>query len=438
MLANSCVEHMRGIKSHSAELNGEDRYDVPTLIFGSVAEDLGKRGLKRRAAFDVAIATRPCESKTLDRTILLSPKPNYYPIYVVQPIGEKRDQLPRAFATIDGRMRDVCAPFATYTPLDKPLDRLDQLRQNEQKTPKLAGIKVWPARGEGWREAKLRPSHLDGERALQTTLKALDVGATFATKLRFHNLRPIELGALLWVLTFGKPEAWSNDQTISLRHRLGMGKPFGLGEITVRVKGVPFVVANDPRANKDWAVADLVNEFRKEMIRFNPNWESSQQVATLLRVADPSVGERANVAIRYDNAARASGRAFDYMEVKTGTGGWNDFATAKRRGNFLPPYFASVEDETSTARRPGPYPSGQVPGQGRGTSKLASMAQPTVIPAVPPAVAAFAPDMRVRVGAFTGTIVEVIADAKPPACRVKLDKSGKVVRYLTKLLTAIP
>jgi hypothetical protein len=34
--------------------------------------------------------------------------------------------------------------------------------------------------------------------------------------------------------------------------------------------------------------------------------------------------------------------------------------------------------------------------------------------------------------------VEVIADAKPPACRVKLDKSGKVVRYLTKLLTAIP
>jgi hypothetical protein len=320
---------------------GEDQSDLPSLIFGSASDDYGKRGLRRRASFDIARAVGEKgslpKSRDFDRAILLSPKPNYYPIYVVQPKGSKPDELPTWHKAVKGGARDALAPFATFTPLRGKIVPYQEQATRAHTLPKLAGVKIWPARGDGWRQAKLRPAHLENQRVLQTTLKTLDAGAKFKTALRFHNLRPVELGALLWTLTFAEPAAWSKDENIELRHRLGTGKPFGLGEIAIRIVDDLALRSNDLSNPKTWTIPDLIAEFEKEMTRFKSSWRQSHAILTLLAAADPRVGRRANVTIEKPDVSRTS-RAFDYMELKIGDDGWNDFAVAKKAGKFLPPY----------------------------------------------------------------------------------------------------
>lgn len=57
-----------------------------------------------------------------------------------------------------------------------------------------------------------------------TVISALKPGATFSGRIRFENLSDIELGALLFVLDL--PESYA--------HKIGMGKPLGLGSIKIQ------------------------------------------------------------------------------------------------------------------------------------------------------------------------------------------------------------
>ena len=59
-----------------------------------------------------------------------------------------------------------------------------------------------------------------------TRIIALNKGVVFKTKIKFRNLRPHELGALLWALTL----PGGGDRC---RHRIGMGKPYGMGVIHI-------------------------------------------------------------------------------------------------------------------------------------------------------------------------------------------------------------
>lgn len=59
-----------------------------------------------------------------------------------------------------------------------------------------------------------------------TKIKPLDVGSCFKGRIRFQNLSEVELGALLMVINL--PEG--------CHHRLGMGKPLGLGSVKINGK----------------------------------------------------------------------------------------------------------------------------------------------------------------------------------------------------------
>jgi CRISPR-associated protein (TIGR03986 family) len=59
-----------------------------------------------------------------------------------------------------------------------------------------------------------------------TLLKPINKGATFRGRIRFENLSKVELGALLFALHL--PEG--------LAHKLGMGKPLGLGSVKITPK----------------------------------------------------------------------------------------------------------------------------------------------------------------------------------------------------------
>lgn len=60
-----------------------------------------------------------------------------------------------------------------------------------------------------------------------TRIMPLRVGVSFSFKIRFENLRTEELGALWWALALpGEPGK-------TYRHKLGMGKPLGMGAVAI-------------------------------------------------------------------------------------------------------------------------------------------------------------------------------------------------------------
>jgi len=60
-----------------------------------------------------------------------------------------------------------------------------------------------------------------------TRIMPLAVGVHFKFRVRFENLRPEELGALLWALLLPGAEGKV------YRHKLGMGKPLGMGAVAI-------------------------------------------------------------------------------------------------------------------------------------------------------------------------------------------------------------
>jgi len=63
-----------------------------------------------------------------------------------------------------------------------------------------------------------------------TRIRPVKAGVTFSFRIYFESLKDNELGALLWVLTL--PNEWDG----VYRHKLGMGKPFGMGAVRIETK----------------------------------------------------------------------------------------------------------------------------------------------------------------------------------------------------------
>ncbi len=61
-----------------------------------------------------------------------------------------------------------------------------------------------------------------------TKMMPLNPGVLFKTKIRFENLLPEEIGALWWALTL------PGDATNGYKHKLGMGKPLGMGAVSIK------------------------------------------------------------------------------------------------------------------------------------------------------------------------------------------------------------
>jgi len=82
----------------------------------------------------------------------------------------------------------------------------------------------WHKSGNNWEETRQQEITKHGTQ--YTTINPMKPGAKFVGRIRFENLSNIELGALL--LTLDLPEGCC--------HKLGMGKPLGLGSIRISPK----------------------------------------------------------------------------------------------------------------------------------------------------------------------------------------------------------
>lgn len=265
-----------------------NRPDLAELIFGTIDETDGKESLKGRVSFSHAVCqTPPPYREQACTAILNSPKPTYYPNYVVQDEedGKLKGRDYRTYMDANAQIRGW-KRYPVKTAITLPqLDR-DQLA------------------GGAW--SKLHP---------------LDGPLSFKAKLRFHNLRPVELGAIAWCLDWGENPA--------LRHSIGMGKPFGFGQISISVN------EQDLRPNKpdtELSLQDCVNAFTRFMDEsIGQQWLSSENMQHLLAMADPG---------------NADGRELIPLDL-CGGGKNNQFVNAKKASLVLEPYIEPKAPELS-------------------------------------------------------------------------------------------
>ncbi|WP_284180408.1 TIGR03986 family CRISPR-associated RAMP protein [Rhabdaerophilum sp. SD176] len=313
------------------------KLDLAEAIFGRIAAPDGATtdtvaftGLKGRVSFGHAVLASQIIPQAVEQrpAILSTPKPSFAPAYLVQPQGNP--------AT--GELKHG-ASYSSY-----------------EDSATLRGWKRYPVRplAAARTPAPIPPALVD-KLTQQVVLKTLPEAMTFSGELRVHNLRPMELGALLWAMTWGGNTA--------LAHALGMGKPFGFGQVRFQLNPEKLQY-NLSRADGEKApsLTELLKTFEDVMEAFIQSkglkagdepigWKDSDQIMALTAMADPRKAEIIHV----------NGRA-----VANGPAGWlesmplTDFATKKGakggKPRFLRPY-ARQQHSGSLSAKPQAAPT---------------------------------------------------------------------------------
>lgn len=283
----------------------DTRLDLPSRMFGQVADGNTSQasGFRTRISFGWAGLEGTPPEPAKHTVIAARPKPSFVPSYVRQ----------RDFADTSG----------------KQLLHWENQRPGGNTTTQKAQYRSymnWPAQNpvreelRGWKRYPVRPAQTQFKPATgdaTSTLHPLpgshDNPLEFRGKIRYHNLHPIELGALIWALTWGGNKG--------LRHSLGMGRPYGWGQVQISVNG---------QADK------AQKPFTDAMERAIPGWANSPQIRQLLAMANPEIGEKNTGMLQQ-------------MKLDP-TGGVNEFNDAKKARQVLPEY---LPDDMESPLKPG-------------------------------------------------------------------------------------
>lgn len=212
-----------GIKQN--ESNGPD---LCKCIFGYTQEN-GK-SLKGRVQFSPAFALEEVPDSKLKKVsgVLGTPKASFYPLYLRQDRNRLNDYNADDIE-IAGRKR-----YPIHS--NKYITELPQGNNNEKTS---------------------------------STLKLLPAGNTFTTSISLHNLRKVEIGALLSALTFHKHQ--------ETYHNLGMAKGYGYGKI--KICDIKLEGLNCP-------ADEYMKSFEKEMNLFlKRDWIKTEQIQKLIGMA---------------------------------------------------------------------------------------------------------------------------------------------------------
>lgn len=262
-----------------------DSYDLAQCILGYTdnrPKDKINNGeiapLKGRVSFSNAFSDNAKQDMSVT-LVLNSPKASYYPIYIKQ----------------EGRQGYLIRGYKTYN------------------DGELSGWKRYVVRKDNGLMKPFNsnnPDELENPK-IKTTIHPLKSGTTFKGKIHFHNLRPIELGALLSALTFHATEGCF--------HQLGQAKPYGYGKTSYAIK----LHGKDISDNELFSPCYYMGLFEKEM---GEDWIQSETIKNLITMAKNVV----------------SGPEFEYMQLKVSkdgvSGRYNEFVQAKKDGEFLPTF----------------------------------------------------------------------------------------------------
>lgn len=239
-----------------------DKLDLAECIFGTVSK---KNEFKGRVQFGNAKAKNALVDNELYFT-LGSPKASYYPIYIKQ---------------LNGHQGKV-TKYSTY---------------NDSQI-------------KGWKRYQIR-EHLFGNKqdyneVLDTKLIPLKEGTIFESNVKFHNLKPFELAALISAITFHKTEGCF--------HQIGQGKPYGLGKSKVEIENMQINGAFD----LDLWFAKFEEDLNKTL---NCDWHTHDAIVQLFTLAKIHVNQSENAS-------------FEYMKMSIDRN-HNEFITAKQMNEYL-------------------------------------------------------------------------------------------------------
>lgn len=294
MMFRLAYDHTIGTAIRNGQpLSRSSHLDLPDIIFGNVLkgeEDKGSTVARRgRVSFSMFQPTPTVSlADQVKDMVLGAPKASYYPNYIEQ--GPGQGDLP---ASGNG-------------------------------TPVFMTLMLANVRARGWKRYRpqetvrtaLRPTKGDGSEMdlsrVATRFTPVGSGSIFQGRMRVHNLRPEELGALLWALDFGgEPGSF---------HTMGLAKSFGYGRVTMKLTG------SDLRANDGGAV-DLdacrkdFQGYMEDQLRAEGGWRNSVQIKDLLALSKP-IPESSD-----------DGRHMQLRHARNG----NEFQEAKKLGLALAP-----------------------------------------------------------------------------------------------------
>ncbi|KAA3613935.1 MAG: TIGR03986 family CRISPR-associated RAMP protein [Calditrichaeota bacterium] len=184
---------------------GSEEPDIVDALFGWTDDDCfgPKKQYAGRLSFGdahfVSAQEKMWQTETaITPSVLASPSPSTFQHYFVQNRTENHDP-------------DIKANLANYTtPPGETAIRGQKFYWHKGTKPKIEAT-----------EKELK------HQTQLTHMRPLNSGVRFSFRIHFENLRQQELGALLWAL------ALPGQSGRTYRHKLGMGKPLGMGAVAL-------------------------------------------------------------------------------------------------------------------------------------------------------------------------------------------------------------
>lgn len=249
--------------------------DLATTIFGHTNEG---NALKGRVYFSNALNTGLKGEANEEERILSTPNPSYYPFYLNQ---DSKD-------------------YTTYVDPKKKT-------KDGKELSSLKGFKRYPVHN------TIKAGDLQKD-SMSSKFKPLKEGNQFTCKVRFHNLKKQEIGALVSALTFHNSNG--------LSHSLGGGKPYGFGKVKIEV------------VNKAQFIEHLYL-FEQEMDKFTMiknlgSWINTKQVKEIVAIAKSPVSKDVDNHLNYPQLELPNVPKRDA----------NEFNNYKKNNQSLRPYSA--------------------------------------------------------------------------------------------------
>jgi hypothetical protein len=263
----------------------------------------------------------------------------------------------------DDKIGVTMAPRASFWPYYlKPGDPSEPYDYSNP-TSEVAGWKRYPARPQAVPFLRDdRPTapapNAHGLRSTESGMRFLRASAqkplVFRGEIRFHNLKPAEIGALLWALTWGDGKCGARKPQ---RHLVGRGKAQGYGLCFARVvKARIETNLGDPAPE----ASVYLNAFRSHVLAA---WNARQQaqaatfeqlpmVEAVLAMSDPAVADGLEPRLIYPSVPPRLWRDGAYTTPRPVAGANQDSSpsldgykavrdaagSAERRSSVLPPY----------------------------------------------------------------------------------------------------
>lgn len=257
----------RVAESAKKQGKGKDNLDLAECIFGHVNKS---DSLKGRVQFSNCVCKKAVQmppNNDLFELVLSSPHPENLPIYVKQ-YGDE---------------------YYSY----------------DEEGSELNGWKRYVLRNGYWTK---KPGKKDDTKSL---FRPLNKGSVFEGTIRYHNLKPEELGALLCALT------WHGEA--NCYHNIGLAKPFGFGRIKITIDDQTLAVSS--------SYIEIFESMMKNWLQSlscKPNWRYHYMIKELFLLGSEIVD-------RNDSA-------FQYMQGK-------DSKNAKKNWEYLKRFSKLIEEK---------------------------------------------------------------------------------------------